>query len=629
MPRQPKKKAKAKPSKVNESAPREPAKPMANAAEPAATPKTGRTSTALDEQLLAVRAIGAAMASAVGLDALLEQIVPNVSKLMRAERSTLFLYDRDTDEIWSKVLEGENMREIRLQSGQGIAGWVAKNRRAANVEDAYNDERFHHEVDARTGFRTRSVAAVPLMNRAGELLGVLQVLNRQGDSFSAADLDLLNAIAVQTAYAVENAHLSQQILDQNSELDAARQRAERRRAELDLLYQIEQETTESVELDDLLDSIIVRVCERLRSEAGSVLLSDKDTGRLFFRGVSGTKKEELKQMTLEPGEGVVGRVAESGEALVVNRPEDDPRHDLELTQKIDYPAKALLAVPLVWDRKIIGAIEVLNPRQRDTGAVGYDLEDLKVLTLIAGQVARAVALTRERQARIDTDRLAVIGHMLAGVAHDLRNPMTAISGYAQLMAVEDDAGDRQERCERIMTQVDEMTAMISDLLAFARGDTQLNPTTVPVARLANETRDVLRLQCEPRGIDLTVGSTEGTAFIDLGRARRIIFNLARNAVEVLASGGKLGIDLTERDGGLNIRVTDDGPGIPEPIRARLFEPFVSAGKINGSGLGLSIVKRFVDDHGGEIAVESAVGTGSSFLVNLPKADKVVADQETS
>lgn len=584
---------------------------------------------ALDEQLRAVRAIGAAMASAVGLDALLEQIVPNVSKLMRAERTTLFLYDHRTDEIWSKVLEGEDMREIRLQSGQGIAGWVAKNRLPANVEDAYNDARFHHQVDAQTGFRTRSVAAVPLKNRVGELLGVLQVLNRQGGPFSDTDLELLNAIGVQTAYAVENAHLSQQIIDQNRELDAARQRAERRRAELDLLYQIEQETAEASELDDLLDSIIVRVCDRLRSEAGSVLLSDKDTGRLFFRGVSGAKKEELKKMTLEPGEGVVGWVATRGEAVVVNRPEDDPRHDVNLAQKIDYPAKALLAVPLVWDRKIIGAIEVLNPKQRDTGAVGYDLEDLKVLTLIAGQVARAVALTRERQTRNDTDRLAVIGRMLAGVAHDLRNPMTAISGYAQLMAMEGESADRQVRCDRILIQIDEMTAMISDLLAFARGDTLLRPVEVLISQLADETRDLLLLQCEPRGIGLSVHSGEGTARIDLGRAKRIIYNLARNAVEVLSTGGKLDVALAEMQGGLSIRVTDDGPGIPEPIRARLFEPFVTAGKVDGTGLGLSIVKRFVDDHGGEITVESTEDNGSTFIVSLPKAESAVTEKAAS
>ena len=589
-------------------------------------PSSGTRTKQLECQLKAVRAIGSALATSVGLDAVLEEIVPNVSKLMQGARTTLFLYDPESNEIWSKIAEREEKREIRLPLGHGIAGWVAEHREPANVPDAYADPRFNPSVDAETGFRTRSVLAAPLTSRDGKLLGVLQVLNHRGGPFTAEDLGLLDAIAAQTAYAVENAHLAQQILDQNRELEAARQRAERRRAELDLLYQLEQETSASSNLDELLDSIIVRACERLRSEAGSVLLSDRDTGRLFFRGVSGSHKEDLKKMTLEPGEGIVGWVAQHGEPLVVNRPEDDPRHDREIAKKIEVPAQALLAVPLIWDQRVIGAVEVLNPKVRPSGAVAYDLEDLKVLTLIAGQVARAVTLTLERQAKIDIERLAIIGRMLAGVAHDLRNPMTAISGYAQLMAMESDADERQKRCDRILIQIDEMTAMIGDLLAFARGETQLNLTPIAVEQLAQDAREALGAHCSPRGISLDIAAKGGTVVVDVGRARRILYNLAKNAADVLSKGGKLTVALEEESGSLSMRVSDTGPGIPAEVQAHLFQPFVTSGKLNGTGLGLSIVKRFVDDHNGKIDVTSQPGVGTSFMVRLPKiAPRVTSD----
>ncbi len=573
----------------------------------------------LSEQLHAVRAIGGALSKTVGLDALFEQIVPQVSRLMHAQRTTLFLYDASADEIWSKVAEGEGMREIRLKRGQGIAGWVAEHKSSVNIPDAYDDNRFNAEVDARTGFRTTSVAGVPLIDKQGQLVGILQVLNRDDGAFSEEDMGLLEAIAAQTVYAVENARLAQRILDQNKELDAARQRAERRRAELDLLYQLEQETTASADLDQLLDSIVVRTCERLRSEAGSVLILDRDTGKLYFRGVEGPQKDELRRVILEPGEGVVGWVARHGEPVIVNRPEDDPRHERAIAEKISYPAKAILAVPLVWDQKVIGAVEVLNPRPRPTGAIGYDLEDLKVLTVIAGQVARAVTLTLERQARIDTERLALMGRMLASVAHDLRNPMTVISGYAQLMAGEPGEQERQVRCDRILNQIDEMTGMIQDLLAFARGDTRLRPGEVQVEKMAREIDDNLSLQCKPRGIELTITSRPGRVVVDPGRAKRIVYNLARNAVEVVQKGDKLTIDLAAEPEGLYIKVTDTGPGLPEEMSLRIFEPFASHGKAHGTGLGLSIVKRFVDDHRGQISVESAPGKGTSFTVRLPNA----------
>lgn len=572
-----------------------------------------------EEQLRAVRALGAAMAHAVGIDAVLAQMVPQVSRLMNAARTTLFFYDRERDEIWSKVAEGVEVKQIRLQLGQGIAGWVAAKRQLALVTDAYDDPRFNRDVDQKTGFRTRSVAAAPLLDRKGNLLGVLQVLNRRGGPFTSDDGELLQAIAAQAAHVVENAHLAEQILERNRELDQARQRAEQRRAELDLLYQIEQETTVSANLDELLDSIIVRVCDRLRSQAGSVLLTDQATGRLFFRGVTGEHKEELKRLILEPGQGIVGHVAETGEPLIVNRPEDDPRHARQVAAEVKVAAQAILAVPLVWDKRVIGAIEVLNPTPRESGSVGYDLEDLKILSLIAGQVARAVSLTQERQARLHTERLAVVGRMLAGVAHDLRNPMTVISGLAQLMAMEDDAAERDERCKRILGQVDEMTTMIGDLLSFARGDTTLRPSRIEVSALAKEIEESLLAHCAPRRIKLRVERTMGIAEIDLNRVKRIVYNLAKNAIDVLGAGGGLHVELHPNDRGLAIEVRDDGPGIPENVRNHLFEPFFTAGKAHGTGLGLSIVKRFVEDHAGRIEVDSAPGKGTTFTIHLPRA----------
>jgi signal transduction histidine kinase len=575
------------------------------------------SATALEDKLAAVRAIGAALAGSLGLDALFARIVPNVSRLMNAERTTLFLHDAETDEIWSKIAEGEIRREIRLTRGQGIAGNVASTRSPLVVPDAYKDPRFDSSFDALTGFRTRTIIAVPVLGRQGELLGVLQVLNHDDGPFGDGDLGLLETIAAQLAYAVENARLAQQLLDQNRELDAARTRAERRRAELDLLYQLEQETSAAVDLDALLDSAIVRTCARLRSDAGSVLLADRQSGKLFFRGVSGPRPDELRRLVLEPGQGIVGWAAQHGQPALVNDPSHDERHARSVASSLQYPVRAALAVPLVWDQKVIGAVEVLNPTPRSTGAVGYDDEDLKLLTVVAGQLARAVSLALERQARLDTERLAVIGRMLAGVAHDLRNPMTVISGFAQLMVGSAGEPERQAQCDRVLREVDEMTGMIADLLAFARGDSRLRPVMVSLRALADDVRENLSPQCKARGTALAVQAPEGAAQVDLGRVKRIVYNLARNAIEALNRGGNIAIELGLEGPLLTISVKDDGPGLPAAMAQRLFEPFATAGKANGTGLGLAIVKRFVDDHGGTVTVESESGKGTSFFVRLP------------
>jgi signal transduction histidine kinase len=578
----------------------------------------------LEERLAALRAIGAAHARCLGLDDVFREMVPQVSRVMRAARTTLFLFDQERSEIWSKVAEGADVREIRLALGHGIAGWVAKHKKPANIADAYADARFNPDIDVRTGFCTKSVAAVPVIDKQEKLVGVLQVLNHQDGPFSNDDLHLLESIALQTAYAVENAGLAERLLAQNRELVAARARAEHKSAELDLLYQLERKSAASSDLDELLASILDRACAHLRSEAGSVLLLEQQSGRLFFRATSGPRGEELKRVKLAAGKGVVGWVAEHGEPLIVNEPENDARHERTIADEINYRAKALLAVPLVWDGRTIGAVEVLNPVAKPDGRQGYDSDDLRLLTLIAGQVARAVTLAIEKRAHLDTARLAAVGNMLAGVAHDLRNPMTVISGYAQLMTEDGDQTRRRAASDRIQQQVDEMTGMIGDLLAFARGDSTLHPSVIELSRLANDIREAIGLQCEQHGLQLDLKHAEATVCIDSGRAKRIVYNLVRNAIDVLPRGGRLSICLGHDQGDCTVEVADNGPGLPDEMAQRLFQPFATVGKAHGTGLGLSIVKRFVDDHHGHIQVTTAPGAGTTFSVRLHDAMEVTA-----
>ena len=208
--------------------------------------------------------------------------------------------------------------------------------------------------------------------------------------------------------------------------------------------------------------------------------------------------------------------------------------------------------------------------------------------------------------------------MLAGVAHDLRNPMTVISGFAQIMAAELDGSARQRRCERILNQIDEMSAMIGDLLAFARGDRVLHPAIIDLGVFVQDLEETLRAQCGPRDIELVIQAESGTIFVDVSRAKRILYNLTKNAVDALNRGGRLTVSLAVDGGGLRLRVEDTGPGMSSEVRARLFDPFFTAGKLPSTGLGLAIVKRFVDDHHGEIEVESTPGKGTVFTVSLPR-----------
>ena len=163
------------------------------------------------EKLTALLDVGKAMASERNLDRLLQLILGEVTKVMEADRSSLFLVDRERNELWSKIAQGLEVREIRIKIGMGISGYVAQTGKTVNIQDAYNDPRFNQETDRRTGYRTHSILCVPMSNKMNEVIGVLQVLNKRDGVFTREDEELLLALSSQGAVAIENAILYEDI----------------------------------------------------------------------------------------------------------------------------------------------------------------------------------------------------------------------------------------------------------------------------------------------------------------------------------------------------------------------------------------------------------------------------------
>ena len=186
----------------------------------------------------ALEDIGVALGSTLDLNELLALVVARVSEVVDAERSTLYLIDEDSNELWSKVMQGEGLVEIRLRMGEGLAGWVAQSGRALNIKDAYLDQRFDPFWDKRTGFRTRSIMCVPMKNHHGRTLGVIQALNKRDGYFTVEDESLLSALAAQVAVCVENSKLFLSVVGKNMELLETKNRLERKVRELDVLVEV-------------------------------------------------------------------------------------------------------------------------------------------------------------------------------------------------------------------------------------------------------------------------------------------------------------------------------------------------------------------------------------------------------
>jgi signal transduction histidine kinase len=592
--------------------------PEAVSAPPSELAETQQKLRVEQRKVEAMLQLGRVLGATLDLDRMLVVLLGKVTELLDAERATIYLVS-DNGSLQSKIFEGGTVATIRLRSGEGIAGWVAQSGATVNIPDAYADPRFNQAVDKASGFRTRSILCMPMPDHKGRTLGVVQVLNKRLGPFTADDEALLATVAAHSGIAIENGKLYLSVVGKNAALLRTQAELKQRIADLDLLFEIEKEASAALDVDELLSRLLSRAIQIVGAEAGSVLLRERG-GELFFRTAHGRNAAALQKLKLPPGEGIVGWVALHRMPLIVNDPVHDARHDLSIAEQIGVPARSILAVPLVAPRGgdteegSLGAIELLNKPAGEH----FDDDDLKLLTLIAGQASRAITIARSRAERLQSERLASIGQSLSSMMHDLKTPMTIVSGYAQLMAQSDDAKTRAEYADMVLKQFDLMAAMTREVLQFARGESQLLVRKVYVQTWLNEVQEQLERELAGKKVELVIDARyQGLAYFDEKKMFRLISNLARNAAQAMEGGGRFTMTVDVDGPELVMSFADTGQGIPEAMQGRVFEAFATSGKRDGTGLGLAIVKKIVDEHQGRVSYQSQPGAGTTFRVGLP------------
>jgi K+-sensing histidine kinase KdpD len=157
--------------------------------------------------------------SSLELDRLLVVVLEFATRTIKADRGTIYLIDAEKQELWSKIVQGSNMVEIRLPLGKGLAGYVAKTGETVNIADAYKDPRFNPEIDHKSGYRTHNVLCMPMKDKEGEIVGAFQFLNKKGGAFSDEDEAFIEGFSIHAALAIENARMARQMVD-NERLSA-------------------------------------------------------------------------------------------------------------------------------------------------------------------------------------------------------------------------------------------------------------------------------------------------------------------------------------------------------------------------------------------------------------------------
>jgi signal transduction histidine kinase len=267
---------------------------------------------------------------------------------------------------------------------------------------------------------------------------------------------------------------------------------------------------------------------------------------------------------------------------------------------------------------------VLGPKRRG-GSRPLRPSEARLVSVIASRSALALENHIYQKELISSERMAALGTMASMLAHDFRGPMTVIRGYAEtLLEPELGPGEVQARASLIVEAVDRLERMTGETLDFARGGARLARRTVSLpVFLAELSRG---LASELPGVEVVRSfdvPPETTASLDVDKLRRVVSNIAANARDAMGGAGRIHISArTASDGAgdeLELVLADEGPGVAPEVRERLFQPFATFGKKKGTGLGLAVARRFVEDHGGtlDLLPDSEGGKGARFRIALP------------
>ena len=221
---------------------------------------------------------------------------------------------------------------------------------------------------------------------------------------------------------------------------------------------------------------------------------------------------------------------------------------------------------------------------------------------------------------LQRDRIALVGRMAASIVHDFKTPLSGIRGLAELMAEDHPDEENRRRTQAVIREVDRMVSMTHDLLNYCRCEKQLDPKPTLLNPFLTETMDLLREDFARRNVvvKVAVGIAEPVK-LDPQRFQRVLYNLALNAAEAMPNGGTLAIRADRENNWARIDISDTGMGVPPHMLEQIWQPFVTFGKKAGTGLGLPIAKKLVEDHGGTISLESELHRGTTFTIRLPMA----------
>jgi signal transduction histidine kinase len=558
----------------------------------------------------------------------LEQIARRMFALLSRALSTeliiLYLLSSDNQLLSEYRSEGNMVTTIQNANEHRITELLKKGQKVRLGENL-------PDVGLPLYDRAISGLYVPLRFR-GQTIGILCVESLRSDAFSLYDESLLTVIASHLASIADYTRL--------------REEAEGRARNLGLIHEVVQQVIGLTDPRAVAEITAELLARYFAYELAAVFIAD-DKGDLTIGGFGGTSqnvvKRAMRSFEYPVSGGITGHVFKTGESVVVN----DVLQDSRYRSIKGWQAGSEMCVVIREGVRILGIIDVESSSRNAfthndfmaleslagilasviTSADQYQRLQVMITQLRSTQVELRSRMEAQRTAEnrlIQAAKLAAVGEMAAGIAHELNNPLTSVTGFAELALDEiPEESEMHKDIEIVLREALRARSVVRRLLDFARQSestrarTSLNEIVEDVVALS---KHLIHSGGVTLNLDLEVNLP--WVLVDANQMKQVLLNLVHNALQAMPNGGVMKI-LTETVARSNrdwvvVTVMDTGIGISPADQARIFEPFFTTkGGRGGTGLGLSVTYGIVTDHGGQIDVESQPGTGSKFTVWLP------------
>ncbi len=587
---------------------------------------------ALEQQTATAEILRVISRSQTDVQPVFDTIVRSAVRLCDGLFSALYQFDGEVlHQVAQHNFTPEALEEVRrispVRPTRSLGGGRAILERAVvHIPDVETDPEYPDKAVSRAiGFR--SGLFVPML-REGTPIGVIMVARAEPGRFSDSEIELLKTFADQAVIAVENVRLFTELEARTGELTQSVDK-------LTALGEVGRAVSSTLDLETVLTTIVLRAVQLSGLDGGVVFEYDEGSEEFVQRVATETGKalaEARRTTRIRKGEGVLGRTAITLEPVQVPDITAPGAYEGRLRGTlVESGIRAILAVPMVREGRLIGCLGVTRNRPGE-----FPAETMDLLRTFATQSALAIQNARLFHEIEDKSRQleAASRHkseFLANMSHELRTPLNAIIGFSEILAEKmfGDINEKQtEYLQDILESGRHLLSLINDILDLSKieaGRMELELSDFDLPNAIENALILVRERATRRGITLghSVDERLGAIRGDERKVKQVLLNLLSNALKFTPEGGRIDVRAVPRDGVAEIAVADTGVGIAPEDQEAVFEEFRQVGtadkKVEGTGLGLALSRKFIELHGGRIWVESEVGKGSTFRFTLPSA----------